>query len=85
VKAIPRHPSRIGFQYDLYTIPGVDSETASHLERRFFLQTDNDAAEALTLFETNPKTPLSQRLRSGWTRFVVSLIRRAPEEVEIFT
>ena len=85
VKAIRRHPSRVGFQYDLYTIPGVDTETASHLERRFFLQTDSDAAEALTLFETNPKAPLNQRIRSGWTRFVMSLIHRAPEEVAIFT
>jgi hypothetical protein len=85
LKAIRRHPSRIGFQYDLYTIPGVDSQTASHLERRFFLQTDNDAAEALSLFETDPKAPLNQRVRSGWTRFVISLIHRAPEEVAIFT
>ena len=85
LKAIRRHPSRIGFQYDLYTIPGVDSQTASHLERRFFLQTDNDAAEALSLFETDPKAPLNRRVRSGWTRFVISLIHRAPEEVAIFT
>jgi Protein of unknown function (DUF4238) len=31
VKAIRRHPSRIGFQYDLYTIPGVEHQTSKRL------------------------------------------------------
>ena len=43
-KALRRHPDQMGFQYDLYTIPGVDFEKASYLERQFFLATDNDAA-----------------------------------------
>jgi len=84
VKPNRKHPDSVGFQYDLYTIPGVDYETASHLERRFFLQTDNDAAQALARFETDPQTPLDTRLRSGWSRFVMSLIHRAPEEVAAF-
>jgi hypothetical protein len=33
VKAFRRHPSQVGFQYDLYTIPGVEFEAASHLAR----------------------------------------------------
>jgi hypothetical protein len=51
VKALRRHPDRVGFEFDLYTIPGVEFEAASHLERRFFLQTDNDASQALASFE----------------------------------
>jgi len=84
VKAIRRHPDRIGFEYDLYTIPGVEFEVASHLERRFFLQTDNDASQALAKLESNPKEPLDNRLRSGWSRFVMSLVHRGPDEVALF-
>ena len=84
VKAIRRHPNRVGFKYDLYAIPGVEFEIASHLERRFFLQTDNDASQALASFEVDPTAPLDNRLRSGWSRFVMSLIHRAPQEVAIF-
>jgi hypothetical protein len=57
VKPNRKHPASVGFQYDLYTIPGVEHEAASHLERRFFLQTDNDASQALASFETDPKVP----------------------------
>jgi hypothetical protein len=84
LKTIRRHPDQVGFEIDLYTIPGVDFEAASHLERRFFLQTDNDASQALASIESDPKTPLDQRLRSGWSRFVMSLIHRAPDEIAIF-
>jgi hypothetical protein len=84
VKAVRRHPDRIGFEFDLYTIPGVEFEVASHLERRFFLQTDNDASQALASIETDPKASLDRRLRSGWSRFVMSLIHRSPEEVALF-
>jgi hypothetical protein len=84
VKALRRYPDQIGFRYDLYTIPGVEFETASHLERRFFLQTDNDAAQALSSMERDPRIALDNRLRSGWSRFVMSLIHRAPDEVSIF-
>jgi hypothetical protein len=84
LKALRRHPDQVGFQRDLYTIPGVEFEAASHLERRFFLQTDNDASQAPASIEIDPKTPLDQWLRSGWSRFVMSLIHRAPEEVAIF-
>ena len=54
VKALRRRPDQVGFEYDLYTISGVEFETASHLERRFFLQTDNDASQALAILESNP-------------------------------
>lgn len=84
VKALRRHPDQVGLEYDLYTIPGVEFEAASHLERRFFLQTDNDASQALAIFEHDPKAPLGARLRSGWSRFIMSLIHRAPEDVATF-
>ena len=84
VKAIRRHPDQVGFEHDLYTIAGVEFETASHLERRFFLQTDNDASQALASLESNPQAPLDTRLRSGWSRFALSLIHRAPDEVARF-
>jgi hypothetical protein len=84
VKALRRHPDQVGFEYDLYTIRGVEFETASYLERQFFLQTDNDASQALASLESNPRAPLGTRLRSGWSRFVLSLIHRGPDEVAVF-
>jgi hypothetical protein len=84
VKAKRRHPDYQGYEPDLYTIPGVEYETACHLERRFFLQADNDAAQALQKFERDQKIELDARLRSGWSRFVMSLIHRAPEEIRYF-
>ncbi len=84
VRAKRRHPDYQGYEPDLYTIPGVEYEAASHLERRFFQQADNDAAQALQKFERDPKIALDNRLRSGWSRFVISLILRAPEEIRYF-
>lgn len=84
IKVIRRHPDRVGFEYNLYTIPGVEFETASHLERRFFLQTDNDASQALASLERDPRATLDNKLRSGWSRFVMSLVHRGPEEIATF-
>ncbi len=78
------HPDRMGFAYDLYKIPGVDFENASYLERRFFRQTDNDAAQALSLIETPNLKDLDDRLKSGWARFIMSIIYRASREIEIY-
>lgn len=85
VKALRRHPDRIGFKYDLYTIQNVDGETANRLERRFFLRVDNDAAQAISVMERDVLINLDSRLRSGWSRFVMSLIHRSPEEVLAFS
>ena len=82
VKALRRHPDAVGFAYDLYTVPGVDYETASHLERRFFLQTDDEAAKALAIIERDGHSNINTKLRSAWARFVMSLIHRTPEEVK---
>ncbi|TAL81003.1 MAG: DUF4238 domain-containing protein [Beijerinckiaceae bacterium] len=84
VKTKRRHPAFQGYEVDLYTIPGVEYEAASHLEHQFFLQADDDAAVALQQFERDQKTALDNRLRSGWSRFVISLIHRGPEEIQRF-
>jgi Protein of unknown function (DUF4238) len=81
-RALRRHPSQVGFEYDLYKFPGLDFAAASHLERQFFLTADNDAAEALSVLVSPDWSKLNQRLMSGWTRFVMSLIHRTPEAVK---
>ncbi len=81
VKPLRRHPDAVGFEYDLYTLPGVEYEAASHLERRFFQQTDDEAARALEIIEQDAHSSLDAKLRSGWSRFVMSLIHRSPDEV----
>jgi hypothetical protein len=81
VRALRRHPEATAFEYDPYTIQGVDLATASHLERRFFLQADNDAAQTLAHMEADPKKPLTVEQRSAWSRFIMCLVHRNPETV----
>ena len=49
-----------------------------------FSRQTTHAAQALQKFERDPKIALDNRLRSGWSRFVISLILRAPEEIRYF-
>lgn len=81
VKANRKNPDATGYEYDLYAIRGAGAETAGHLEGRFLLSADNDAARALDLLETGRIAQLDVRLRSAWSRFVMTLLHRNPEAV----
>ena len=76
-----RHPAGIGYKIDLYTLPGVDLGIATYLEREFFRVTDNLAAKSLAAIE-NRAWQMDVDVRSGWTRFVTSLLHRNPELIE---
>ncbi|MFZ2104492.1 MAG: DUF4238 domain-containing protein [Roseiarcus sp.] len=75
-----RHRSSVGYAVDLYTVPGVDLAVAAYLERQFFRITDDLAANALAIIERGPWT-MNAHTRSGWTRFIVSLLHRNPEQI----
>jgi hypothetical protein len=81
VKAIRKHPSATGFAENLYAIPGADAETERRLERRFFLVADDGAAQALKIIESGPGAQLDDRLRTAWSRFLMTLLFRTPEAV----
>jgi hypothetical protein len=81
VEALRKHPRAVGCELDLYTVPGSGPDAISYLEREFFRETDDTAAQALALIEAGRIKDMNNRLLSGWTRFVMSLIYRTPQEI----
>jgi hypothetical protein len=84
VKVYRKHPEATGYQEDLYAIQGAGDETANHLEGRFLLRADTQAAEALDLLERGPGAVLDDRLRSAWSRFMMRLLHGNPEMVSMW-
>lgn len=76
-----RHPSAVGYETDLYTVRGGDPVVASYLEQHFFKTTDDLGARALATIERGQWNPMEAHTRSNWTRFVMSLLHRTPEEI----
>jgi hypothetical protein len=46
--------------------------------------TDDHAARALTVIEAGPWKAMDTTIRSGWTRFIMSLLHRNPEQIGRF-
>ena len=76
-----KHPKGVGYQRDLYTVSNLDAALATYLEQRFFRVTDDQAAKALSIIEAGQWKPMNTATRSGWTRFIMSLLHRNPEQV----
>ena len=81
VKALRKHPDGTAFVHGLNTIPGVAASDTQYLEDVFFKFTDNYAAIALRVLLTDPPWTFLPRIRSAWSRFIVSLVARNPESV----
>jgi hypothetical protein len=75
------HPGATGYVKDLYAIGGAGDAVANHLEGRFLSIADSVAAKALSLLETGRGAQLDEHLRSGWSRFVMTLFHRNPEAI----
>lgn len=71
---LPKHPNAVGFEKNYY--PSV-------LEERFFKPIDNFAAEFLDRIKNNPIVKANGSQRSVWTRFLMSMMLRTPEDVAI--
>lgn len=55
------------------------------MESRFFQPVDNEASDALVLMEKHGSRAVwTKPLRSAWTRFILSLLMRSPEDVALF-
>jgi hypothetical protein len=74
-------PERIGFETDLYTFPEAGPTGESYLEDQFLRILDQQASDALGHLETTLSKPEDKRLRSAWSRFLMSLMVRHPEGV----
>ncbi len=78
------HPAQAGFKTDLYRLPGhhKDDMAAQLLEWGFFRQVDNDAARALAILHGEAPWHWAPDTRSGWSRFLLSLMHRTPRHWE---
>jgi hypothetical protein len=79
------HPAATGYVERLYSLKGFAEEHAHQIEERFFRPADSLANDALTKLENGGiDVPWSSQLRSAWSRFLLSLLTRCPEDIERF-
>jgi len=69
-----------GYAIDLYTLPGATDETKQNVEKAFMALVDNDAVKARDMMLTG-QIPSDPKTREAWTRFVLSMVFRNPEEM----
>jgi hypothetical protein len=81
VKPRMTHPAGTGYEENLYTLAGFPAETAQLIEDNFFRVADQFASDALKILLHNNTPEMSADVRSGWSRFVLSLIHRNPEKI----
>ena len=89
----PRHeivarkimPDRTGYQERLYELKGFEPSLAQQVEEKFFKPLDTWASNALTMLERHGhQASWDSHSRSAWTRFLLSLLLRCPEDIEAF-
>jgi hypothetical protein len=77
-------PRRAGFEEHLYSFPELPADAAQHLESSFLQLVDSDAAIALRRHLTMTADPWPPKLRSAWSRFLMSLLMRHPDVMSEF-
>lgn len=82
VKPLRRSPKATGFVDGLYQLQGFPSDLEQQIESRFFQPVDSLAADALRSLNQGV-IPSDTRSRSAWTRFLLSLLLRCPEDIDI--
>jgi hypothetical protein len=88
-KLIPGHgvkhrrtfPEGTGYQHDLYRAHGLPEGVAQDFEKKFISLVDTDASRAIDKIISGNTDNWTGNLRSGWTRFILSLLFRNPEAV----
>lgn len=85
VQARRKSPKATGHKPGLYTVTGLPPERQSILEDDFFRRTDQTAHDALRFMLANQDGTgdMPSKLRSGWSRFVLSLVHRTPERLAL--
>jgi len=82
VKPLRKHPSATGYVDKLYELKGLPDDLAQGIEDEFFRPIDDDAAQALKILKKRSNQAyLSASLRLAWSRFILSLMLRSPEDV----
>jgi Protein of unknown function (DUF4238) len=79
IRSRRRGTDSTGFEYNLYTIPGVTEKSEQNIERIFMATVDNTAAAARD--ELLRGIIPTGSLRQAWARFILSLAIRTPNEI----
>lgn len=82
VKPRRTHPDGTGYVDGLNTVEGLPPAEARFLEDVFFQIADDAAAQALKILLSPPPWNFTTKMRSGWSRFIMSLMVRNPELVQ---
>lgn len=79
------HPNGTGYMHMLYELRNFHEEEASQIEELFFKRVDNDAHNALCLMEREGTSAnWTDDLRTAWSRFIMTLLLRCPEDLDLF-
>jgi hypothetical protein len=85
IVAKPKMPERTGYKERLYEMQGVEPELAQQFEEKYFKPIDTMAATALEmLYQHGHNAPWTAKSRTAWTRFMMSLLLRCPEDIDAF-
>src|SRR5690242_18977147 len=76
-----KHPDATGYVRGLYSVPGQPPNMAQVVEKRFMKPTDDLAARAMRVLLDGKDLNLSVEIKSGWSRFILSLLLRNPLNV----
>jgi uncharacterized protein DUF4238 len=81
----PIMPERTGYQERRYELMGYEPELAQQVEEKFFKPIDTWASNALDMLERyGHNAAWNSDRRSAWTRFILSLLLRCPEDIALF-
>ena len=74
-----------GFEDRLYELEGYEPALAQQVEEKFFKAIDTWAHDALVLLEKHGHDGnWNSESRSAWSRFILSLLLRTPEDIRMF-
>lgn len=77
-------PSETAFERRLYDFAPYDEEAFDGLEQAYFQPIDDLAAKAKQKLLHDLNGVWTPKLRSAWSRFLLSLVHRSPESLSIF-
>jgi hypothetical protein len=76
-------PDGTGYERDLYRIHGLPEPLAHEVESKFMHMVDTQAKRALDKIMGDDRSPWHTQMRNAWTRFILSLLFRNPEAVNL--
>lgn len=80
-------PKATAFVRNLYSLRDFPPDLAQQVEEKFFSPVDSQAADARDVFldaDADREWQGTMKLRSAWTRFLLSMLLRMPEDLTLF-